>query len=135
MHRHPTFVGHILRFVGMAVLITGVFGFAIQQLWNALMPYLFHLPAVGFWQAFGLAVLSRLLFGHVGGRHHGGHRGFGPFARHGMPFGPFGFHRHDGHRDFELEGGPQGWRRYGTYWKEEGKNHFEGWLQRSEELR
>lgn len=128
MHRPPTFVGHILRFAGVAVLITTVFGFAIQFLWNALMPYLFHLPVVGFWQAVGLAVLARMLSGHVGRHHHGGPRGFGPFGHHG--FGFFGRH-HGG--DFDIQGGPRAWRRYATYWKEEGKNHFEGWLQRHDE--
>lgn len=132
MLRHPNFVGHALRFAGLAVLIIGVFGIVIQHLWNLLMPYLFHLPLLGFWQAVGLGVLSRLLFGHFGGRHHGGPRGFG---RHGMPFGPFGRHHHGGERDFEIQGGPQGWRRYGAYWKEEGKSHFEGWLNRNEEQR
>jgi hypothetical protein len=43
-------------------------------LWNALMPAIFRLPAIGFWQAAGILVLSQLLFkgGHVGraGRSH-----------------------------------------------------------------
>jgi hypothetical protein len=36
-------------------------------LWNLLMPAIFGLPAIGFWQALGLLVLSRVLFGRYGG--------------------------------------------------------------------
>lgn len=31
-------------------------------LWNAVMPELFHVPAISFWQALGLLLLSGLLF-------------------------------------------------------------------------
>jgi hypothetical protein len=45
-----------------AIAVAG-FGCAVWQLWNALMPALFGLPSVGFWQAVGLMALSWLLFG------------------------------------------------------------------------
>lgn len=47
------------------------FGFVIMYLWNWLMPLLFHLPEITFWQTVGLLVLSRILFGGFGGRKHG----------------------------------------------------------------
>lgn len=31
-------------------------------LWNWLMPYLFNLPTIGFWQALGLNALTTILF-------------------------------------------------------------------------
>jgi hypothetical protein len=37
-------------------------------LWNALMPGIFRLPAIGFWQALGLLALSHLLFRSGGTR-------------------------------------------------------------------
>ncbi len=40
-----------------------IFSALVMALWNALMPVLFNLQAIGFWQAMGLLVLSRLLFG------------------------------------------------------------------------
>jgi len=49
------------------VVIGFVFGFAVMWLWNWLMPDLFGLRPIGFWQAFGLLVLARLLFGGVRG--------------------------------------------------------------------
>jgi hypothetical protein len=42
-------------------------GFILSGLWNALMPAIFGLPAIGFWQALGLFLLARLLFGRFGG--------------------------------------------------------------------
>jgi Ca2+/H+ antiporter, TMEM165/GDT1 family len=57
-----------LVLVGLTLLI-----FVTMSLWNCLMPVLFHLPLVTFWQAAGLLVLFRLLSGfggHHGGRYH-----------------------------------------------------------------
>jgi hypothetical protein len=36
--------------------------FPLMWLWNWLMPTLFHLPTITIWQAWGLSVLSSLLF-------------------------------------------------------------------------
>ncbi|HEX8606508.1 MAG TPA: hypothetical protein VF774_27940 [Pseudoduganella sp.] len=52
----------VLIVVWGTIAIAG-FGSAIWQLWNMLMPALFHLPAIGFWQAVGLMALCWLLFG------------------------------------------------------------------------
>jgi hypothetical protein len=48
-------------------------GAVVRLLWNALLPPLFGWPAVTFWQALGLLVLCRILFGGMG-RHCGGPR-------------------------------------------------------------
>ena len=37
-------------------------GFIVVWLWNWLMPALFKLPTIGFWQAWGILVLSSILF-------------------------------------------------------------------------
>jgi hypothetical protein len=52
---------------------------AVMLLWNWLTPALFGWKAIGFLQAVGLLVLSRILFG--GFRGHCGHGGHG---HHGM---------------------------------------------------
>ena len=46
-----------------ATIAVAGFGSAVWQLWNMLMPQLFDLPSIGFWQAVGLMALSWLLFG------------------------------------------------------------------------
>lgn len=45
-------------------------GFMVRQLWNWLLPPLFGWHVVTFWQALGLLVLCRILFGGLG--MHGG---------------------------------------------------------------
>ena len=39
------------------------FSYLTMALWNVLMPGIFHLPIITFWQAVGLLILSRLFFG------------------------------------------------------------------------
>ena len=51
------------------IIVIAGFGQAVLQLWNWLMPTIFGLPAISFWQAVGLLGLSWILFG--------GLRGFG----------------------------------------------------------
>ncbi len=55
-------------FAGMAIAFVFVFGWVVMSLWNWLVPALFHGPAIGYWQALGLLVLSRILFGSLRGR-------------------------------------------------------------------
>ena len=43
-------------------------GEIVKLLWNWLLPPLFGLPRIAFWQALGLLVLSRILFGGCGWR-------------------------------------------------------------------
>jgi len=64
-------------FFAIAALISVV----VMALWNWLMPAIFGLGVISFWQALGIFVLSRILFGGFGGgrglkrhKHHvGGH--------------------------------------------------------------
>ena len=63
-----------------------VFGAAAMLLWNALMPQIFAMPALTYWQTVGLLLLARILFGGLAHDFaHGGHRGRGDgyMFRHG----------------------------------------------------
>ena len=66
-------VGRILLWVLFGVLFIVVIGFITQQLWNWLVPTLFNGPVIGFWQALGLLLLSKILFSGFGKKCHGGH--------------------------------------------------------------
>lgn len=57
-----------LKFALIALLAAAVFSLATMSLWNWLMPALFGLRAISFWQALGLLVLSRILLGGFRGR-------------------------------------------------------------------
>ncbi|HNE30689.1 MAG: hypothetical protein K1X47_09795 [Cyclobacteriaceae bacterium] len=70
----------ILKFSVIGILAIGLFGYVVMSLWNWLIPDLFHGPVIGFWQALGLLVLSKILFGGFG-RGHGWKRNPGPYAQ------------------------------------------------------
>lgn len=57
-----------LGFLAFTIALGLVAGFIVMSLWNWLVPALFAGPALTFWQALGLLVLGRLLFGGFGGR-------------------------------------------------------------------
>jgi len=66
------------RFAGICIMLAAyaVFGAVVMLLWNALMPQIFALPVLHYWQALGLLILARVLFGGLGGIGHGfGRRG------------------------------------------------------------
>jgi hypothetical protein len=45
-------------------------GEVVKHLWNWLLPMLFGVHTITFWQALGLMLLSRILFGRWGHGHH-----------------------------------------------------------------
>jgi hypothetical protein len=49
-----------------ALAAIAVVGIAVMLLWNWLMPDVFGLAALSFWQALGLLALARILFGGLG---------------------------------------------------------------------
>ena len=52
-----------LRIAFIALVGVSVVTLIVMELWNVLMPAIFKLPVIGFWQALGLLLLSKLLFG------------------------------------------------------------------------
>jgi hypothetical protein len=65
-------------FVGPLALAVFIWvgGEIVMQLWNWLLPMLFGWKQITFWQALGLLVLCRILFGNLGG--HGSDRSKSP---------------------------------------------------------
>jgi hypothetical protein len=115
-----------LRIAGLAVmgvigaaLFALVFGWLVMILWNWLMPVVFGLGAITYWQAFGMVILAKLIFGGMGGRH-GGHR-YNPWKgnpwRGGAWNGPHGRRSDD-------------WRHYREFWETEGRESFERFVQK-----
>lgn len=62
---------HVLAGIGMAVAFGLIFGCFVMLLWNFLMPDIFGLKEITFWQGAGLVILSRLLLGTRGYGKHG----------------------------------------------------------------
>lgn len=90
---------HIVLGLLLAATLTLVLGYVVMLLWNALMPDIFSLPRVSYWQGVGMFLLARVLAG-----------GFG----HGKSG-----HAHHGRGD-----GPKSWKEYDEWWNEVGARSF-----------
>lgn len=58
----------ILKWTVVCVLFVFLFGYITMMLWNWLLPEIFGLRAINFWQALGLLLLSKILFGGFKGK-------------------------------------------------------------------
>ena len=53
-------------FILMLLLAISGFSAIVMLLWNAILPSIFGIATINYWQALGLLVLSRILFGGIG---------------------------------------------------------------------
>ena len=102
------------------------------------MPPLLHAGTINYWQAFGIVILAKILFGGVGG----GHRDYGSrdwrkkarrWDRWESGPGHLGWKgpcswEDDGGDEWAPKGSHRNWRHYRQYWRDEGKAAFEAWL-------
>jgi len=129
----------VLGVVGVGALAV-LFGLLVQWLWNALMPDIFGLPVIGYWQAVGLVVLAHILFGS-------GHNVHSRKSRKVMRKGTNGTHFHiesngrsvSCHSDnsksgqnpccFDFNNGNERhWDSFREFWNDYGKEAFDKWL-------
>ena len=68
---------HLVFIPLFLIVMVSLLGALVMWLWNWLMPMIFGLPTLTFWQAVGLLVLCRLLVGNIGFGGHHGHHGHG----------------------------------------------------------
>jgi len=117
-------IGHV--FVGLlfAVAFAIVFAILVKLIWNSLMPTLFDLKEITFWQAFGIIILAKLLFGGFGSHRHDRWK---KDSRYIPPW-----HRPSSKPDGDAPPSryhPE-WQTYTRYWRDEGKAAFEAYLNR-----
>ena len=117
-HRAGWIILGIVGFTAFAFL----FGAVVMWLWNWLMPVIFHLGIITYWQAVGLAILGRLLFGSL-------HHGSSHYRRH--RFGPWKHRHHVGEYSNcrDCSNGAK-WSYYEQYWNEEGDKAFDEYVMR-----
>jgi hypothetical protein len=60
-------ITRIFRFVLFAAVAVAAFSFVVMSLWNWLLPALFGFSHITYWQAVGILVLSKILFGGIRG--------------------------------------------------------------------
>jgi hypothetical protein len=105
--------GMVLAGVAFAIIFALVFGLAVQYLWNWVIPDLFGLKAITYWQAFALVILAKIFFGSFG-HHHGG-PGHGPWP--GRRCGAQSRHER---------------KYFARYWEDEGRSAFHEYMNRIE---
>lgn len=102
----------IIAITGLAIL----FGFVIMWLWNWLMPGIFGLPALTYWQAVGLFILLKILLGGCGSS--GSSKSSSSSKKSDSSC------KKDGKGDFSK------WKHYDKFWKEEGDAAYKEYLER-----
>lgn len=95
-----------------------LFGYVVMLLWNWLMPAIFGLGVITFWQAVGIVILAKLLFGGFGG-------GGGRSRRRKKNLEKRIKHRL---RERCSENGIKEWQYYDQYWEQEGKAAYEAFI-------
>jgi len=99
-----------------AIAITGLailFGFVIMWLWNWLMPEIFGLTTLKYWQAVGLFILLKILFGGFGG---GSSKKSSKNSNNKC--------ESNSKTDFSK------WKHYDNFWKEEGDEYYKKYVDR-----
>lgn len=107
----------IIFAICFGALLVFLVGYLVMRLWNWLMPELFSLSTIGYWQAVGLIVLAKIFFGFGSG---------GP-GKKGIPK----------NRPLTRRCGPMRnefskWKHYDEFWKSEGEQAFENYLSKLE---
>ncbi|EZH73511.1 hypothetical protein ATO12_16370 [Aquimarina atlantica] len=99
-----------------AIAITGLailFGFVIMWLWNWLMPEIFGLTTLTYWQAVGIFILSKIFLG-----------GCGSGSSKKSSKDSNDHCKKDSKTDFSK------WKYYDKFWKEEGDEYYKQYIER-----
>ena len=67
MKKEMAFIEY-LEILVIVIAAVAIFGFIVEHLWNWLIPAIFGWHAINFWQAVGILLLSKILFGGFRGR-------------------------------------------------------------------
>ena len=102
------------------VALALLFGYVVMLLWNWLIPAIFGLGVISFWQAVGVVILAKLLFGGFGG-------GGSSSGRRKRNLEKSLKRRL---RERCSETGIKEWRMYDQYWEEEGKEAYKAFVER-----
>lgn len=106
----------LLGLMGITVLAI-VFGIFVKFLWNALLPDIFGLPEIGYWQAVGMVVLAHIFFGAHGGPHH-----YERSRKKKKSVPAEAIEKYSLSREMEQD--------YAEFWREEGREAFKSWMHR-----
>ncbi len=123
--RHPLVkvlivMGFVILGIIAVTALAVLFGFVVMWLWNALMPAIFNLPAIGYWQAVGLVVLSHIFFGS--------HNTFSNRGSRGSKSSKCD----EKHVHINKNGNERHYDSFREFWNDYGRDAFDKWLNRNE---
>ncbi|WP_350284316.1 hypothetical protein [uncultured Croceitalea sp.] len=113
---YVTKIVKVIFFIVLALVLAFLIGYVVMRLWNWLMPELFGLPTVSYWQAVGVLVLAKIFFGFGSGN--------GPSQN-----------KKSKQKQFSKKCGPMRndfseWKFYDQFWNEEGEKAFKAYVER-----
>lgn len=103
-----------------AILFLLLFGYGFMLLWNWLMPEVFGLPILSYWQAVGVLVMAKLLFGSFEGMN-------------SKKSSRKSHKRHKRGRWHNCKSDFSKWEFYDDFWKTEGENAFNNFVERKQQ--
>lgn len=106
--------GFVILGIAGAAALALLFGYLVMQLWNWLMPDIFGLGVITFWQAVGITILARLVFG--GFKHGGGHHS------------SKGSHKWKHGKKNPCQPVHHKWEYYDEFWQKQGKDAFDNYV-------
>lgn len=119
-------IGFVILGLFFAVFLGLAFGYFVKLLWNWLMPSLFALRAITYWEAFGIIILARILLGGFGPHKDYHHKGHGSYRSKFFLMKWLGLDADQ----WKPAGSYENWRYYEEYWRTEGKAAYENYLER-----
>ncbi len=114
------FVRSAVKIVFIAVLIIVfilLFGYAFMWLWNWLMPDIFGLTTLTYWQAIGLLVMAKLVFGGFEGGGRSKRRRKSKNGRRSI-------------NRWTCKSDVSQWKHYDSFWEEEGETAYQAYRDR-----
>lgn len=112
--------GWILLGIIAVIAFALLFGYGIMWLWNWLIPDILGLGTITYWQAVGMFILAKILFGGLG--NHSSKKSKGTSGRRCRSRDPQG-----AKDDFTK------WKYYDKFWEEEGESAYNNYLDRIQE--
>jgi hypothetical protein len=113
--------------LALATIFALLFGFVVAWLWNAVMPKVFGLGEIGYWQAVGLLILAKIFFS-AGGHHGPPHR----FSKKWRDRKSDSRQADNGYAPIPNIPTDQQ-AIYARYWEEQGKAAFEAYMNKLEQ--
>jgi hypothetical protein len=124
-------VGMVIGGILLAGLMAFLFGWVVMLLWNWIMPSIFGVTTITYWQGFGIFFLAKILFG-FGGDSHSSTSGKKKKKKEGTIRGEIGKEikeeiRKEFRKEFDKECGEEFKKEFAKEFNEDYDDKYEDW--------